>query len=107
MIHELKIEVGDHPISLEIEGDSFLHPIREVYQRFLSDKDPECRVRIYPDGNLTVQDESSVGLTFSNGGFRIVEDYLIGSVDLTRNEGELRINWNTKKGDEPWLKTFY
>jgi hypothetical protein len=39
-----------------------------------------------------VEDESSVGLTFSNGGFKVIEDYLMGSVDLTRNEGELRIN---------------
>jgi hypothetical protein len=88
----LTIEIADHPIFLEIEGDAFLHPIREVYHRFLSHKDPEGRLRVYPDGNLTIQDESSVGLTFSNGGFSIVEDYLVGSVDFTRNEGELRIN---------------
>jgi hypothetical protein len=92
LIHELTIEVADHPISLEIVGDAFLDPIKQAYHRFLCDKDPECRLRVYPDDNLTVQDESSVGLTFSNGGFRIVEDYLIGSVDLTGNEGELRIN---------------
>lgn len=92
MIHELTIEVANHPISLEIDGEGFLDSIREVYHRFLSHKDPECRLRIYPDHNLTVQDELSVGLSFSNGGFRIVEDYLMGAVDLTRNEGELRIN---------------
>lgn len=92
MIHTLTIEVANHPISLEIEGDTFLLPIREVYHRFLSHKDPEGRLRVYPDGNLTIQDESSVGLTFSNGGFSIFEDCLVGSVDLTRNEGELRIN---------------
>jgi hypothetical protein len=92
LIHELTIEVADHSISLEIVGDDFLHPIREVYHRFLSDKHPECRLKVYPDNNLTVQDESSVGLTFSNGGFSIVEDYLVGSVDLRSNEGELRIN---------------
>jgi hypothetical protein len=88
----LTIEIADHPISLEIEGDAFLHSVREVYHRFLSDNDPECRLRVYPDNSLTVEDESSVGLTFSNGGFSIVEDYLIGSVDLSKNEGELRIN---------------
>jgi hypothetical protein len=92
LIHELTIEVADHPIALELEGDAFLHSIREVYYRFLSDKDPECRLRVYPDNSLTVEDESSVGLTFSNGGFKVIEDYLMGSVDLTRNEGELRIN---------------
>ncbi len=92
MIHELTIEVADHPISLELEGDAFLHPIREVYQRFLSDKDPECRLRVYPDNSLTVEDESSVGLTFSNGGFKVIEDYFMGSVDLKTNEGEVRIN---------------
>jgi hypothetical protein len=91
LIHELTIEVAEHPISLEVEGDAFLHPIREVYSRFLSDKHPECRLRVCPDNSLTV-DESSVGLTFTNGGFMIVEDYLVGSVDLTRIEGELRIN---------------
>ena len=92
MIHELTIEVADHPIALELEGDAFLHSIGEVYYRFLSDKDPECRLRVYPDNSLTVEDESSVGLTFSNGGFKVIEDYFMGSVDLTRKEGELRIN---------------
>ncbi|ODS36569.1 MAG: hypothetical protein A7315_01815 [Candidatus Altiarchaeales archaeon WOR_SM1_79] len=92
MIDELTIEVAEHPISLEVEGEAFLHSIREVYHRFLSDKHPECRLRVYPDNSLTVEDESSVGLTFTNGGFMIVEDYLVGSVDLTRTEGELRIN---------------
>ena len=92
MIHELTIEVADHPIALELEGDAFLHSIREVYYRFLSDKDPEYRLRVYPDNSLTVEDESSVGLTFSNGGFKVIEDYFMGSVDLTRKEGELRIN---------------
>jgi hypothetical protein len=92
MIHELTIEVAEHPVALELEGDAFLHPIREVYSRFLSDKHPECRLRVCPDNSLTVEDESSVGLTFSNGGFRVIEDYFMGSVDLPRNEGELRIN---------------
>ncbi len=92
LIHELTIEVADHPISLEMEGDAFLDSIREVYHQFFSDKDAECRLRVYPDNSLTVEDESSVGLTFSNGGFRVIEDYFMGSVDLTRNEGELRIN---------------
>ncbi len=92
LIHELTIEVADHPIALELEGDAFLLPIREVYHRFLSEKAPECRLRVYPDNKLMIHDESSVGLTFSNGGFSIVEDYLLGSVDLTRNEGEVRIN---------------
>lgn len=92
MIHELTIEVAEHPISLEIEGEAFLHSIREVYYRFLSDKHPECRLRVYPDNSLTVEDESSVGLTFSNNGFKVIEDYFMGSVDLTGNRGELRIN---------------
>ncbi len=92
MIHEMTIEVANHPISLELEGDAFVHPIREVYHRFLSDRHPECRLRVYRDNSLTVEDESSVGLTFSNGRFEVIEDYFMGSVDLTRNEGELRVN---------------
>jgi hypothetical protein len=92
LIHELTIEVADHPIALELEGDAFLLPIRKMYHRFFSDKDPEFRLRVFLDDTLRIQDESSVGLTFTNGGFMIVEDYLVGSVDLTRNEGELRIN---------------
>ena len=92
MIHELTIEVAEHPISLEIDGEAFLLPIREVYHRFLSHKDPEFRLRVFLDDTLRIQDESSVGLTFSNGGFKVIEDYFMGSVDLTRNEGELRIN---------------
>ncbi len=88
----MTIEVANHPISLELEGDAFVHPIREVYHRFLSDRHPECRLRVYRDNSLTVEDESSVGLTFSNGRFEVIEDYFMGSVDLTRNEGELRIN---------------
>jgi len=92
LIHELTIEVANHPISLGLEGDAFLHPIREVYHRFFSEKDPECRLRVFLDENLTIQDESSVGLTFSDGHIRIVEDYLVGSVDLRTNEGDVRIN---------------
>ena len=92
MIHELTIEVANHPISLELEGDAFLHPIRKVYHRFFSEKDPEYRLRVFLDDTLTIHDESSVGLTFSDGQIRIIEDYLVGSVDLKTNEGELRIN---------------
>ena len=92
LIHELTIEVADYPISLELEGDTFLHSIREVYHQFLSEKDTEFHLRIYPDDKLMIQDESSVGLTFSNGEFRIVDDYLAGSVDLRTNAGEVRIN---------------
>ncbi len=92
MIHELTIEVADHPIALELEGDAFLHSVREIYHWFLSDKDPEFHLRIYPDDKLMIHDESSVGLTFSNGEIRIVEDYLTGSFDLSMNKGEVRIN---------------
>ena len=92
MAHELTIEVADHPISMEIEGDAFLHPISEVYQRFFSNGDPEFRLSVYPDDNLVAQDESSVGLTFSNGEVKIVDDYLRGSLDLRNNTGEVRIN---------------
>ena len=92
MTHELTIEVADHPISLELWGESFLHPIREVYHRFSSDKDPECRLRIYPDDSLAIRDESSVGLTFSDEEVRIVDDYLMGFINLGNNEGEVRIN---------------
>ena len=92
MVHELTIEVADHPISLELEGDAFLHPMREAYHRFFSDKHPECRLRIYPDDSLTIRDESSVGLTFSNGKVRIVDDYLMGFIHLGSNDGEVRVN---------------
>lgn len=88
----LTIEVAGHAISLELEGDAFLQCIREGYHLFISEGDPELRLRIYPDDDLMVQDESFVGLTVSNGGFRLVEDYLVGSVSLRRNEGEVRIN---------------
>jgi hypothetical protein len=92
LIHELTIEVAGHPISLELEGDPFFQSIREVYQMFFSERDPEFRLRLYPDEGLSVQDESSVGLTLSHGEFMLVEDYLVGSVDFRRNEGEVRIN---------------
>ena len=92
MAHELTIEVANHPISMEVEGDAFLHPVREAYHRFSSDRDPEFRLSVYPDDNLMVQDESSVGLTFSNGEMKIVDDYLRGSLDLRNNTGEVRIN---------------
>jgi hypothetical protein len=92
LTHNLTIEVADHPVLLEIEGDSFLHPIREVYQRFLSDKHPECRLRIFPDDNLAIREESSVGLTFSNGEVRVVDDYLVGFINLGSNDGEVRVN---------------
>jgi hypothetical protein len=92
LAHELTIEVANHPISLEIEGDAFLHPVREAYHRFSSDRDPEFRLSVYPDDNLMAQDESSVGLTFSNGEVKIVDDYLRGSLDLRNKTGEVRIN---------------
>jgi len=92
LAHELTIEVANHPISMEIEGDAFLHPVREAYHPFSSDRDPEFRLSVYPDHNLMVQDESSVGLTFSNGEVKIVDDYLRGSLDLRNNTGEIRIN---------------
>jgi len=92
LTHELTIEVADHSVSLELEGDAFLHPIREVYHRFSSHKHPECRLRIYPDDSLTIRDESSVGLTFSDEKVRIVDDYLMGFINLGNNEGEVRIN---------------
>ncbi len=92
MGHELTIEVANHPISVELEGDAFLHPMREAYHRFFSDRDPEFRLSVYPDDNLMAQDESSVGLTFSNGEVKIVDDYLRGSLDLRNNRGEVRIN---------------
>ena len=82
MVHELTIEVANHPISMKIEGDAFLHPVREAYHRFSSDRDPEFRLSVYPDDNLMAHDESSVGLTFSNGEVKIVDDYLRGSLDL-------------------------
>jgi hypothetical protein len=89
---ELIIEVADHPVSLEVEGDSFLHPIREAYERFLSNKHPEWCLRIYPDDSLAIREESSVGLTFSNGEVRIVDDYLMGFLNLGSNDGEVRVN---------------
>ncbi len=92
MIHELTIEVAEHPISLKLEGDTFLHSIREVYHQFLCDKDPEFRIRVYPDNSLMIHDESSVGLTLSNGELWIVDDYLMGFANLRTNEGEIRIN---------------
>jgi hypothetical protein len=92
LIHELTIEVADHPIALELEGDAFLHSVREIYDCFLSDKSPEFHLRIYPDDKLMIYDESSVGLTFSNEEFRIVEDYLTGFANLRTNKGEIRIN---------------
>ena len=92
MIHELTIEVADHPISLKLEGDTLLHSIREVYHQFLSEKHPEFRIRVYPDSSLMVHDESSVGLTLSDEELRIVDDYLMGFVNLGTNEGEIRIN---------------
>lgn len=92
MTHDLTIEVANHPVSLELEGDAFLHPISEVYHRFFSDRDPEFRLRIYPDDSLPIQEELSVGLDFSNGGMRIVDDYLVGSLDWRNNSGEVRIS---------------
>jgi hypothetical protein len=92
LIHGLTIEVADHPISLELDGDAFLHPITKVYHQFFSDRYPECRLRIYADDNLTIQEDSSVGLSLSNGEVRIVDDYLMGFVNLRKNEGEVRIN---------------
>jgi len=92
LTHELTIEVANHPISLELEGDTFLHPISEVYHRFFSHRDPEFRLRVYPDDTLPIQEELSVGLDFSNGEVRIVDDYLIGSLDLRNNAGEVRIS---------------
>ncbi|UCD71054.1 MAG: hypothetical protein JSW70_08625 [Syntrophobacterales bacterium] len=92
MIHELKIEVAGHPISLKLEGNTFLHSIKEVYHQFLSDKTPEFRLRVYPDKSLMIHDESSVGLTLSDEELRIVDDYLMGFANLRTNEGEIRIN---------------
>jgi len=92
LIHELIIEVANHSISVELEGDAFWGPIREVYHRFASKRNPEFHLCVYPDDNLIVQDESCVGLTFSNGEIRIVDDYLMGSLDLRNNRGEVRIN---------------
>lgn len=92
LIHEITIEVAQHPVSLELGGDVPLNSIREVYHQFLSDKRAEFRLRIYPDHDLTVHDDSSVGLTFSGEKLRIVDDYLMGFVDLGRNQGEVRIN---------------
>lgn len=92
MTRDLTIEVANHPISLELEGDAFLHPISEVYHRFFSCRDPEFRLRIYPDDTLPIQEELSVGLNFSNGEVRIVDDYLMGSLDLKNNAGEVRIS---------------
>ena len=92
MIHELTIEVADHPISLKLEGDTLLHSIREVYHQFLSEKHPEFRIRVYPDSSLMVHDESSVGLTLSDEELKIVDDYLMGFANLGTNEGEIRIN---------------
>jgi hypothetical protein len=54
LIHGLTIEVADHPVSLELDGDAFLHPITKVYHQFFSDRYPECRLRIYADDNLTI-----------------------------------------------------
>ena len=92
MIHELTIEVAQHPVSLELEGDVPLDSIREVYHQFLCDKRAEFRLRIYPDHDLTVQDNSSVGLTLSDEKLTVVDDYLMGSVDLGKKQGEARIN---------------
>ncbi|MCK5552884.1 MAG: hypothetical protein KAJ09_07055 [Deltaproteobacteria bacterium] len=92
LTHELIIEVAGHPISLELEGDAFLDPIREAYQRFFSDKHPEWCLRIFPDDSLAIREESSVGLTFSNEKVRIVDDYLMGFINLGSNDGEVRVN---------------
>jgi len=91
MRRELRIEVANHIIGLNIE-ETFQAPFIKNYAVFLSAGLPEISLDVELSPDVPLLDGSEPRLEFHDKLITVISEYLIGSLDLQTKSGKIKIN---------------
>lgn len=88
----LKIEVAKHIVGLRIKESYLLNEVSRNYSIFLSDGEPDIKVDLELSPDVPSVDSPVAKLEIHHHFMGIVDDYLMGSLDLKDRYGWVRIN---------------
>lgn len=88
----LKIEVAKHIVELRIKESYLLNEVSINYSIFLSDGEPDIKVDLELSPDVPSVDSPLAKLELQRNFMGIVDDYLMGSVDLKHRYGWVKIN---------------
>ena len=89
MKNELKLEVAQNPICLNLSDPHFFTQIAESYRGFFSDREPKVVIEIHITHEIHHSPSTDVVVTSDGRVIRISDTYFWGTVDLDKGKGKL------------------